>query len=127
MKQEKLKPMELVSPDQFELITQDKLYDKFIEVINDELERLSKENNEIYDTADAHISVELLEEGLEDFGEDIMKKAMPVDLLQEIIQAYQEVGWPYIDYEYHPETDDEYATHEFKFYFKNQSIPGINV
>ena len=111
MKLTEFSKQDLVTPDQFTLVSQDDLFDKLVTTVNDELIFELDSENERYDTADAHIEAVLTDR---DFDDEISQ-----EMINEVCKLYMSVGWRLVTYEHNPETDDEYEAHIFKFYFKH--------
>jgi hypothetical protein len=120
MNLQKLKVEDLVGPDMFELTTQDQLFESIVTRINRELIDAAEDHEEIYDAQDAHMQIELLVD--EDDADDIVEnKPFSDEIISSIVKVYERAGWSEVFYEFHEETDSEYTTHEFKFYFKPQT------
>ena len=112
---------DLVTPDRFEITSEDDLFDKLVNAINNELENEAESGEERFATSNAHIEVILNRD--DDFSEDVTP-----DMALAVEKLYQSVGWANVSYEHQLENDDCYESHIFKFYFSSQSsmiLPGL--
>jgi len=103
-------PEDLVKPSDFELTTQDVLFEEVLQTVNDELEQVRDSGEEIYESSDANVIVTLDE----DAGGD---EAISGDIIARIKQTYQEIGWKDVTYKFEEEEEDTYAVHTFTFFF----------
>ena len=116
-----MKMEDLITPDQFELTSQDDLFDRLVSVVNNELEEATTGENEIFATEEAHIEVILNAD--DDFSEDVTP-----EMVKSLAALYQSIGWKTVTYEHQEENEDNYESHIFKFYFCTQpSTPGISL
>jgi hypothetical protein len=120
MKLVEMQVSDLIKPDQFKLTSQDELFDRLVSVVNNELDDAVNKADEIFETSDAHVEVILNAD--DDFSDDVTE-----DMVAALNTLYQQVGWKGIEYTHQDETEDEYESHTFKFYFKNKAIPGISL
>ena len=121
MKLVELELKDLITPDQFELTSEDELFDSFVTAVNNELENAVNSENEIFATADANVEVILNAD--DDFSVEVTSQ-----MVAALNSLYQQIGWREVTYEHQEETDDNYESHVFKFYFKSDSsIPGLSL
>jgi thiamine phosphate synthase YjbQ (UPF0047 family) len=111
---------DLITPDKFELTSEDDLFDRLVSVVNNMLEDEAESGEEIYETSEAHVEINLNVD--DDFSDDVTP-----DMVSALNKLYQSIGWREVTYEHTEETEDEYASHIFKFYFKRNSTPGVSL
>lgn len=104
---------DLIGPDRFEITSEDDLFDKLVNVINNELENIADSGEEIFATSNAHIEVILNAD--DDFDQDVTP-----DMVAAVEALYQSIGWKNVTYEHQEEDADSYESHIFKFYFCSQ-------
>ena len=97
---------DLTKPSDFNLITAQTIFEELVTRVNEELSYLTNDVD-FYDTVDECAEVE--------FEEDT---TYPTEVIESLKELFMMVGWARVDYTFTPETDDDEATSNFKFYFK---------
>jgi len=105
---------DLITPDKFELTSEDDLFDRLVSIVNNELENEADNGEEIFDTAEA--CVEIILNADDDFSNDITP-----EMAVALNELYQSIGWKEVTYEHQEETEEYEESHVFKFYFKHKS------
>lgn len=118
MKLVDMKLEDLVKPEQFELTSQDDLFDRLVQAVNNALDDEVNNGNEVFETSDAHIEISLNVD--DDYDGDVTP-----DMIEALETLYKQVGWQKVTYEHFEETEDKYESHNFKFYFK--TLAGVTL
>jgi hypothetical protein len=113
-----MKLEDLIRPDQFELTSQDDLFDRLVQAVNNALEDELNNGDELFETSDAHVEIVL--DANDDYDGDVTP-----DMVEALETLYKEIGWQKVTYAHQEETENEYESHNFNFYFK--TIPGVSL
>lgn len=114
-----LKIEDLIGPSQFDLMSEDNLFNKLVTAVNNELKNELDSGAEHFDQPAAHIEISLLLDN-GDFNHNVTD-----EMIKNLNDIYKRVGWKAVTYEFQEETVDLYASHVFRFYFN--APPSLNI
>ena len=103
---------DLVGPEQFNLISQDEIFEDLVKCINKNLEE-AIDSEEIFDSSDAKVEIFI---GIDE-TENVVENAYSPDIIESVRATFNAKGWANIAYEFKDEDEDSYASHKFIFYF----------
>lgn len=102
----------LTKPTDFDLVTQQDLFEELVNDIDSDLS--DQITNTYYDGEDSHVEV-IIE------NDDLYSK----DIINDVQELFCNVGWSSVTYEHKDETEDDCASHRFKFYFSRTPMLGL--
>ena len=97
----------LTKPGDFELVTEQDLFESLVNDIEYELNN-SVSRGTYYDKSDECVKINIK-------NDEIYSR----DVIESVYELFAKVGWYKIEYSHIAETDDDEAQHIFKFYFYN--------